>query len=55
MSAEEMWDELGKARIMFWMCPVEAHSLHQANTPIVEWRGNVAYCLFPGCGNHSSF
>ena len=51
---EKIWDYLGKAQIRFWMCPVEEHSKHQVDTPIVEWRNGVAYCLAPGCEHHSS-
>lgn len=41
--------EIAAAPIRFWVCPDEQHR----HTGIVEWRGDIAYCLEPGCGRNS--
>ncbi len=47
------------AKIGYWICPLEGHSDSRLDntgmpTQIVEWSGNVAYCLTPGCGRTSA-
>ncbi|AUI56804.1 hypothetical protein [Amycolatopsis sp. BJA-103] len=42
--------EVANARVSFWMCPDEEHR----DKGIVEWRGDVAHCLEPGCGRTSA-
>lgn len=55
--AEEWPDELLNARIKFWQCP-DRHPDRKDDKgyPVrsVEWRGDVAYCLEPGCGKTSA-
>jgi hypothetical protein len=45
--------ELATARIKFWVCPVPGHSDRRGPNGelvgTVEWDGDVAYCLTPGC------
>lgn len=48
--------ELGQYRIKFWVCSIKAHRIRkdgELDLPTVEWRGDVAYCLTPGCGRSS--
>lgn len=56
-SAKKDWpEELLNARIRFWTCP-DGHSERAPDAPLrqtVEWRGDVAYCLEPGCGRTSA-
>jgi hypothetical protein len=42
--------EFANAPIVFWACPNEAHR----DKGIVDWRGDVAYCMEPGCGRNSA-
>lgn len=55
--AEEWPEELLNARIKFWQCP-DRHPDRRDDkgwpTQTVEWRGDVAYCLEPGCGKTSA-
>lgn len=55
---EEQWpEELLNARVRFWMCPVEHPKRNDDKgwpLPTVEWRGDVAHCLDPGCGKTSA-
>ncbi len=44
---EEWPEEPLNARARFWLC-----SDHRKGS--VEWRGDVAYCLEPGCGKTSA-
>ena len=45
--------ELATARIKFWVCPVPGHRDRRGPNGelvgTVEWDGDVAYCLTPGC------
>jgi hypothetical protein len=48
----------GRIQLKFWMCP-DGHSDRHSGTPMpdgptVEWRGNVAHCLKPGCNRTSA-
>ena len=56
MNSDEVWEELGKLKVMFWMCPVPEHAeleVYGLRMPTVEWQGDVAYCLTPGCRRSS--
>jgi hypothetical protein len=49
-------EDLGQFRVRFWVCPVKGHrtlSDGELDLPTVEWRGDVAYCLTPGCKRSS--
>jgi hypothetical protein len=37
-----------KARVQFWACP------DHFDKGIVEWRGDIAYCMEDGCGRDST-
>jgi hypothetical protein len=54
---EEFLAELGDAHVRFWVCPISGHSegtwRTDRMTPTVEWNGNVARCLAPGCARTS--
>lgn len=53
---EGLPEELLNARIRFWVCPL-GHSERKPDAPLrqtVEWRGDVAHCLEPGCGRTSA-
>jgi hypothetical protein len=51
---DDLLELLGNARVVFWMCP--RYGEHwptrddRKGRQTVEWRDEVAYCLFPGCG-----
>lgn len=48
-------EEMGKMRVVFWVCPVDGHS--DSKTPImttVEWIDGIAHCMTPGCGRTSA-
>lgn len=56
---ESMWNALGRATVMIWFCPDRRdHERKRGRNaplrPTVEWVGNVAHCLEPGCGNKST-
>lgn len=43
-------DFFATARIVAWVCPIEAHDTRQPNRGTVEWDDDgVAHCLTPGC------
>jgi crossover junction endodeoxyribonuclease RusA len=46
----KQFPELANARVTFWTCSDDAHR----RTGCVEWRGDVAHCLEPGCGRTSA-
>lgn len=47
LPSEEEWPaEFLNAKVRFWLCPD-----HRRGS--VEWRGDVAHCLEPGCGKTS--
>jgi hypothetical protein len=48
---DEILEALGNASFRIWTCPVRAHTERTCVT--VEWRDNIAYCTFPGCGRSS--
>lgn len=50
----------GSARfpVQVWVCPRKGHQDRGRDDagvllPTVEWRGDVAYCLTPGCNRSS--
>lgn len=47
-----VWEKLANAKVQVWFCP-EGHT-GTVFGPTVEWRGDTAYCLYPGCGQNSS-
>jgi hypothetical protein len=56
---EEFLHELDSAniRMRFWLCPVPGHSAGTWSptlTQTVEWRGDIAHCLAPGCDRTSA-
>ena len=57
MSEIDWPEEFLNARVQFWMCPVD-HEVRKGTNgfPLqtVEWRGDVAHCLEPGCGKTSA-
>lgn len=56
VALEEWPEELLNARVQFWLCPVDHETRFHGGFPFqtVEWRGDVAYCLEPGCGKTSA-
>jgi hypothetical protein len=48
---------LGPFQVRAWVCPIKAHRAGsnpgELPLPTVEWRGDVAYCLTPGCKRSS--
>ncbi len=55
---DEVFAAIGKMRCQFWVCQVEGHSegawSDAGLVQTVEWRGDLAYCLAPGCGRTSA-
>src|SRR5574343_133463 len=49
---DSVWDYLADKRVLFWTCPQEHDGI--PGKPNVEWRGDVAYCLHPDCGQRSN-
>lgn len=55
--SERLLNALGGARVQFWICPVIGHSEGTWRTGLVqtvEWSGDVARCLAPGCNRAST-
>lgn len=53
---DDLPEELLNARIQFWACP-DGHSDRAPSELLrqtVEWRGDVAHCLEPGCDKTSA-
>lgn len=49
---------LGDVKVEFWLCPIPGHSEGTWRTELVqtvEWRGDVAHCLAPGCARTSAY
>lgn len=55
LSFEEALDLIGDARVRFWTCPISGHSTGDGLRQTVEWDGDVACCLFPGCLRRSDY
>lgn len=59
-TTDDWLEAFGQLQVGFWVCPL-GHSEHRL-TPwpqgvpgaTVEWRGNVAHCLAPGCTETSA-
>jgi hypothetical protein len=54
-----LWEALGDVRVVIWFCPDRREHERQRDKnaplrPTVEWVGDVAHCLEPGCGNKST-
>lgn len=43
----------GKVRLKFWVCPVKHPWERSPRGGTVEWDGDVACCLWPGCMRRS--
>jgi hypothetical protein len=54
----DLRETLGRMRCQFWACPVDGHSwgtwAGRELVQTVKWRGDLAYCLAPGCGRTSA-
>lgn len=44
----------GDTDARIWYCPARHLRGGQPHKPIVDWRGDVAYCLYPDCGRTSA-
>ncbi len=52
---EEALELIGNATFRFWKCPIEGHSTGGPLRQTVEWDGDVACCLYPGCLRRSDY